>query len=86
MAHGHSQARGQIGAAKLHHTANQDLSHICDLHHISQQCQIPYALSEARDQTRIFMDTSQICFPCTTTGTPTDDSLGQVTRDSLWEG
>ena len=42
-------------------TATQDLSHICNLHHSSQQCQILNPLSEARDQTRILMDPSQIC-------------------------
>ena len=42
--------------------ALQDLSHICDLHHISWQCWIPDPLSKARDQTCILMDTSQIHF------------------------
>ena len=32
-------------------TATQDLSHICDLYHSSQQCQILNLLSDARDQT-----------------------------------
>ena len=35
-----------------------------------QQGGILNSLSEARDQTRILMDTSQIHFHCTTTGTP----------------
>ena len=43
-------------------TATQDPSCICDLHHSSQQCQIPDSLSEAKDLTFIFMDTSQIYF------------------------
>ena len=30
-------------------TAMWDLSHVCDLHHSSQQCQILNPLSEARD-------------------------------------
>ena len=30
----------------------------------------PYPLSKARDQTHLFRDTIQICFCCTTTGTP----------------
>ena len=34
-------------------TATRDLSWACDLHHSSQQCQIPGPLSEARDQTCI---------------------------------
>ena len=40
--------------------APQDLSRVCDLHHNSQQPQIPNPLREARDQTRILMDTSQV--------------------------
>ena len=32
--------------------------------------QILNLLSEARDRTRILMDTSGICFHCATTGTP----------------
>ena len=43
---------------------------MCDLHHSSQQCWIPDPLREARDQTHILIDTSQIHFCCTTTGTP----------------
>ena len=49
-------------------TATRDPSCICDLyhssylHHSSQQCQVLKPLSEARDQTCIFMDTSQIHF------------------------
>ena len=42
--------------------ALQDLSHICDLHHSSWQCQIINPLSEARDQTYILMDNSHIHF------------------------
>ena len=51
-------------------TAMWDLSHVCDLHHSSWQCRIPHALSKARDQTLILMDTSQIHFYCATKGTP----------------
>ena len=51
------QARGQIGAiaASLHHSHSNatDPSHVCNLHHNSQQCLIPDPLSEARDQTCI---------------------------------
>ena len=43
-------------------TVTQDLSHICDLHHNSLQCQILDPLSEARDQIYDLMDTSQIHF------------------------
>ena len=41
-------------------TATQDLRCICDLHCSSQQHQI---LSESRDQTPVFMDTSQVFNP-----------------------
>ena len=37
-----------------------DLSHICDLHHSFVAMADPKALSEARDGTRILMDTSQV--------------------------
>ena len=42
--------------------ATRDQSHVHSLHHSSWQCQIPNPLSEARDPTRILMDTSWICF------------------------
>ena len=42
-------------------TGVQDPSHVCDLHHSSQQCQILNPLSEARDQTHVFMDVSWVC-------------------------
>ena len=44
-------------------TMTQDLSHVCDLHHSSQQLGILNSLNKARDQTRILMDTSQIRNP-----------------------
>ena len=40
-------------------TATQDLSHICDLYHSSQQRRILNPLSEARDRTHILMDPTQ---------------------------
>ena len=40
--------------------AMPDPSCVCDLHHSSQQGRILNPLSEARDQTLILMDTSQI--------------------------
>ena len=64
-AYGSSQARGQIGVAAAHYTtatATWDPSCVCDLYHSSQQYKIIYPLSEARDQTRILMDTSKICY------------------------
>ena len=51
-------------------TAMRDLSGVCNLHHSSQQHQIPNPLSEVGDQTSILMDTSQVHFRCTTIGTP----------------
>ena len=54
-------------------TATWDLSLICNLHHSSQQCRILSPLSEARDQTRILMNTSWIRFRCTTMRTPLID-------------
>ena len=44
-------------------TATWDPSHICDLHHGSQQCQILNPVREASDQACIFMDTSEVCNP-----------------------
>ena len=41
-------------------TATPDLSHVCDLHHLSRQHQIPYPLMEARDRTHVLMDTSRV--------------------------
>ena len=41
-------------------TAMQDLSHICNLYHSSQQHQFLNPLSKARDRTHTFMDTSWV--------------------------
>ena len=51
-------------------TAMLDLSHVFDLHHSSQQCYILNPLIEARDRALILRDASQVCFHCTTMGTP----------------
>ena len=40
--------------------ATQDMNHVCDLYHSSQQLQILNQLSEARDQIRVLMDASWI--------------------------
>ena len=40
--------------------AMQDTSHVCDLHHSSQQCWILNPLRKVRDQTCNLMDASQI--------------------------
>ena len=71
--YGGSQATGLIGAvtpAYATATATQDSSHVCDLHHSSQQCQILNSLSKAKDRTHILVDTSQVHQPLSTTGTP----------------
>ena len=57
-----SQARGPIGAVAAGHSHVGDPSHVCNLHHSSQQHQILNPLSEARNQTCILMDASQIHF------------------------
>ena len=44
-------------------TAMKDPSLVCDLHHSSRQCRILNPLSEARDRTRVLMDTSQVYYP-----------------------
>ena len=41
-------------------TATKDLSHVCDLYHSSQQCQILNPLSKARDWTHVLADTSWV--------------------------
>ena len=51
-------------------TATRNLSHICELHCISRQHQIPKPLCKARNQICILMDTSQIRSCCTIMGTP----------------
>ena len=44
-------------------TATRDPSNVCDLYHSSQQRQKFSSLSEARDPTHIFMDTSWVLNP-----------------------
>ena len=41
-------------------TAMLDLSHVCSLHHSSQQHRILNPLSEARDGTHVFTDPSWV--------------------------
>ena len=43
-------------------TAMPDLIHVYELHHSSWQGRILNPLSEARDQTCVLMDTSQVCY------------------------
>ena len=63
---GDSQARGWIGALAdgLFHSHSNTRSNLhLWRHHSSRQCRrIPNPRSEARDQTCILMDASQICF------------------------
>ena len=79
--------RGQIGAtaAGLSHSHTNTESELC-LQPIPQltKCQIPNPLSKARDGTCILMDTSQICFCCTTTGTPIFHFPTPLVLPSLW--
>ena len=56
-AYGGSQARGRVRATA---TATPDPSRVYDLHHSSEQLQILNSLSEARDRTHIFMDSSWV--------------------------
>ena len=51
-------------------TATRDLSSVCNLYQSSQQHRIPNPLSEARDQTRVLLDTSQVHFCYAAMGTP----------------
>ena len=47
-------------------TVTPDPSHVCDLYHSSRQC----GILNSRDRTHNLMVPSQICFCCTTMGTP----------------
>ena len=67
-------------------TATRDQSHICDLHHSSQQRWILNPLSKARDRTHNLMIPSWIRFGCTTAGTPTVGFLTQCTIVGTPEG
>ena len=51
-------------------TEKQDLSHVFNLYHSSQQCQNLNPLSKARYQNCVLMDTSQVCYHWATMGTP----------------
>ena len=44
-------------------TALPDPGRNCDLHHSSRQRWILNPLSEARDHTRVLVDTSRVCYP-----------------------
>ena len=49
-------------------TATWDLGCVCDLHQSSWQCWVLNPLSEARDQTLVLMDPSQVCLPLSREG------------------
>ena len=77
-AHGSFQARGQVGAAtEAHATATEmlDPGCICDVHHGSQQRQILYPLSEARDRTWILTETTSVLNPLSHTAEPQQELL-----------
>ena len=61
-------------------TATWDLSHICNLHHSSQQHWILNSLSEARDRTHVLMDTSWVCHHWAMTGTHYTASF----KENIW--
>ena len=74
-AHGSSQARGRMGTTAIGLPHSWSESHLWPTPHPwptqhSQQCWIPNPLGEARDWTRILVDTCWSCFCCTTVGTP----------------
>ena len=95
VAYGSSQARGWIRAAAAAYAtvkAIQDASHICDLHHSSEQCQILNPLSKVRDWTHILMVISQVHYCWATMGTPKNPfrfrvfcgHLQTCTRWNIW--
>ena len=51
-------------------TAMRDPSYVCDVHHGWQQRWILNPLSQARDQTYVLIDMSQVRFCWATVGTP----------------
>ena len=63
-------------------TATPDTSCICNLHHSSRQWPILNPLSKARDRTCILMDSSQVCFHWSTTGTPQVKCLDKQVKNS----
>ena len=56
-------------------TATPDPGPICGLHCSSQQHQILSPLNEARDRTRILMDTSRVLNPLSHSGNPVEVSI-----------
>ena len=63
-------AYGSSQSGSLHHSHSKARSKpLCDLYHSSRQHQIFNPLSEARDQTHILTDTSQVHYCRPTVGT-----------------
>ena len=52
-----------------------DPSHACNLHYSSRQCSILNPLSEARDQTSVLIDTSQVLDPLSHDGNSSNHFL-----------
>ena len=61
-------------------TATQNPSHICNLHHSLQPCQISNPLSEARDWIQVITDTSQVCYHEPQQELPKVHSFNQLTQ------
>ena len=81
VAYGNSQARRRIRAADagLHHSHCNTGSELhLNLYHGSQQHCILNPLSEARDQTPILMDTSQVCYHWAMMGIPSSQILLEI--------
>ena len=60
-------------------TAMPDQSHVCDLHHSSQQCWIFNPLSEARDRTRVLIGPIWVYYLWATMETPRNVSCSLPT-------
>ena len=76
VAHGGSQARGLMELqlpvyTTATATATWDPSCVCHLHASSRHCRVLTPRSEARDQTHVLMDTSQVCSPLSHDGNST---------------
>ena len=64
-------------------TATGDASRVCDLDHSSQQHRILNPVSQARDRSQILMDTSQVRYHRSMTGTPKDNTFKENLRKQL---